>query len=326
MEEAFDWIDGFLRGRTGRPLNAAERLTVARVEARANELISEFRDRRQDLAGDARQFFQLLGQIPVVLKWDQGLKADMSALILCAVNEAERFGDGQGPKKRRFAIELIVRVTERYNYYGLPFLPVIDRTIISPMVGVLIDWSVVVLNLHAAWPPVRRVTFPSIFQGSYGVLFKIGFRIAAVVVSLRKWLLFPSKYERNIRHALRHIDPEVRDLLGILPPDRLHAVFEELVNILAKMGQVTAPYVRLVDQILRLGDLVINLTPAEQQEAAFRVLRGLLEEAYADDAFALAFIDSPLGEFLLRAVVEHTTWILVRNGLLPSVPPRRQIR
>jgi hypothetical protein len=87
---------------------------------------------------------------------------------------------------------------------------------------------------------------------------------------------------------------------------------------MADVGQATALYVRLVDQVLRLGDELAELTPAERSEAVFRMLRGLLLEAYASDKFALAFLESPLGDSLLRAVVQQAAWILARNGLLPS--------
>jgi hypothetical protein len=76
--------------------------------------------------------------------------------------------------------------------------------------------------------------------------------------------------------------------------------------------------VQLIDQVLRLGSEFVDLTPAERSEVAFRILRGLLLEAYAGDEFALLFIDSPLGDQLLWAIVEHTSWVLARNGLLPD--------
>ena len=311
------WLGDLFAGNE-RPLTPTERAAVTRVEANVDELISEFRSKRNELAKDARRLFQSLGRIPTVLKWDEGLKADWSTLIMRVVQQAERFGDGMGAKKRRFAVELVVRVIERYNYQGAPFLPSIERAFVNPIAGIMVDWSVAVLNLHNVWPKVTRVKFPSIFQGSYGFFFKFAFWLAAVIVKLREWFFLPSKYERQIRSALRAIEPDVQRLLRTLPPNRLRETLEELASILAELGQVTAPYVRLIDRVLRLGDSVTRLTVAERQEAGVRVLRRLLQEAYADDPFALVFIDSPLGDSLLRALVEHTTWILFRNGLLPT--------
>ena len=96
------------------------------MDARAWELITELRDKRQSLAADAREAFRLLGKVSTVLHWDR-LRPELSDLILGAVHEAEQFGDGEGPRKRRFAIELITRVVERYNYAGTPFPPSIER-------------------------------------------------------------------------------------------------------------------------------------------------------------------------------------------------------
>lgn len=307
-----------------RRLSRSEEAAVGRVEEHASELIAAYRSERRQLAADAREVFRLLGRIPVVLRWDEALKYDLNALILAAVHEAERFGKGTGPKKRRFAIELIVRVIERYNYHGIPFLPSIEKAFVNPIVGVAIDWSVAVLNLHGIWPPVNRITFPSIFQGTYGPLFRMAFMVASAFLWARKWLMFPTKYEREVRRSLRTMEPQVRNLLATLPPNRLHGVLEELGDIVVQLGNATAPYVGLIDEVLRLTNEVTDLTPAERNEAAFRMLRRLLLEAYADDELALTFIDSALGDYLLWAIVNQTTWVLARNGLLPDPRPRQR--
>lgn len=317
VAEASDWMTDLLLGRGAegrRPSSPA----VDRVEDRAEELLAELRRKRNTLARDARRVFQLLGRIPVVLNWEGRLKPDLSELVLVAVHEAEQFGDRQGEKKRRYAIELIVRVVENYNVGAIPFLPSVEKALVAPLVGIVIDWSVKILNIHGIWPPVTRVTFPRIFQGSYGGFFRIAFWVAGVVLRLRKWLLLPTKYERRIRRSLRAMAPQIERLLRDLPPDRLHGVLEELANVVAELGQATAPYVQLIDQVLRLGSEFVDLTLAERSEVAFRILRGLLLEAYAGDEFALLFIDSPLGDQLLWAIVEHTSWVLARNGLLPD--------
>src|SRR5207244_2025503 len=106
----------------------------------------------------------LLGEIPITLKWRDGLRRDLIALVHSAVEQAERFGDGKGEKKRQFAIDLVVRVLRRYDQSGIQLIPPIENAFIAPFVGVIVDWSVEVLNIHDAWPPIRQVTFPSIFQ------------------------------------------------------------------------------------------------------------------------------------------------------------------
>ena len=151
----------------------------------------------------------------------------------------------------------------------------------------IIDWSVQILNSHHIWPPSGYVKFPSLFQGFYGSLFQFALRAAMGVVKLRKFVFGLTKYERLIRGSLRTLDPQIQRILAELPPSRLQAVLEEVANVIAELGRVTAPYVRLVNNVLMFGDEFIELDPSERKEAAYRVLYRLLSEAYSDDAFAL---------------------------------------
>ncbi len=324
--EASEWLLGDLFGPRKPALSAAEQAVAERAEQLAGQLIDEFRDRRDDIARDAREAFALLGAIPDVLNWNGGLKESLSALVLAAVHQAERFGDGTGAVKRRFASDIVVRVLENYNFGGLPFLS-IQKTLLAPFVGVLIDWSVEILNIHpACWEPVQHVKLPKLKRGIYDGLLRIALAFSRVVMWINKWLVRPTKYERQLRAALKQIAPETADLLRALPPQRLPAIVERLVNIVVKLGNVTAPYVGLVEQVLRLGQEFIGMNVAERTEAVFLMLRGLLLEAYADDQLALIFIDSPLGDTLLRAIVQHSTWVLARNGLLPDPGPNLSLQ
>lgn len=316
VDQGFVWLGDFVSGTSDTALLSSETAPVDLIQVHAEALIAEFRDQRPQLAGDARTAFALLGRIPITVKWNQGLSNGLEALILEAVHQAERFGDRQGPRKRRFAIELVVRAIENYNYAALPFPPNLERTFVAPFLGILIDWSVEVLNLHDLWPPVQHVRFPSIFQGAYGISLKIAWWIAAAGIRLKRGLFFASKYERELRRALQALQPEIRAVLSVLPPENLHTVVDELASIMAQLGKATAPFLHLADGALRLGNEIIELSSEQRSEVAFRMLRGLLSEAYANDDFALAFFDSPLGDFLLRGIVHQTAWVLTRNGLL----------
>jgi len=288
-----------------------------RLQDCADEILDEFRVEGPKLAEAARRVFTLLGELPEVVNWNSGLRRALSALVEAAVQESERFGSGSGPKKRAFAIDLVIRVLRRYNLSGLPFIPPIEDVFVKPVIGVLIDWSVEVLKIHGAWAPIKSVRFPSLYQGAEGKLLRVGVWVWTNLLMLKRVLVYPSAYERNLRDALQSISPEIDSLVSLLPPPRMQRVYQELANIIVELGQVTAPHVRLVDEILRFGREAGDLTQAELREVVFRVLRDLVREAYSNDALALAFLDSSFGDSLLRALVNQTEWILERNGILP---------
>lgn len=316
----FYWDGLLLRARQNNDDETGDP-EVDQVIEHAEELFDEIRARRLEISTDAREIFQLLGEIPITLKWHDGLRRDLVRLIHRAVEEAERFGDGTGEKKRQFAIDMVVRVLRRYNQSGIYLIPPIENAFVVPFVGVIVDWSVEVLNLHNAWPPVKKVAFPSIFQGSYGWLVKLGVGVFRFVTRLRELFFFPSKYERNLRDAMANAEPDIQVLLNDMPPERMREAVTEVVNILVEVGHETVPYLHIVDLLLRLSFEISDLTMEERREAAFIILRRLLREAFADDALALAFIDSYFGYLLIQAMVQSTEWILERNGLLPEAEP-----
>ena len=282
------------------------------------ELIDEFAEQGPQLIADARLIFSLIGEIPVALRWHEGLRRELSALIEGAVQEAERFGSGTGPTKRAFATDVVTRVLRRYNIDGLPFIPPIDDLLFKPMVGVLVDWSVEVLNLHDAWPAAKRVALPRLYAGAHGQLLRVAVWIWWGLLKLKAAFVFPSKYERELRKAVTKLEPEIVAVLAVLPAKDAREVGDRVVNIVFEIGRATAPHVRLVDRIIRFSGELHDATPAERREAAFRVLRGLVLRAYEDDELALLFLDSSFGDFFLRALVNHTEWVLERNGLLPD--------
>lgn len=131
-------VEALLGGAGAPALAPQQEAAAARVAEKADELIAIYRDERRDIAGDAAAALHLLGTIPRILRWDEGLKQAWSGLVLAAVHQAERFGDGTGALKRKFATDLVVRALESYNFGGLPFLT-IQKTLLAPVVGILID-------------------------------------------------------------------------------------------------------------------------------------------------------------------------------------------
>jgi hypothetical protein len=313
-----EWVLDLLFRRPNPPLPPDQEEAVDRLEAEAEGVFANFRRNRRRLAEDARQLFQLLGKIPEEIRWNQGLRQSLHGLVLAAVEQAERFGDGQGENKRKFATTLLVRVVQNYNVGGLPFLPIIERAVIAPIAGIVIDWSVEVLNLNPdLWPAVEHTGFPHRMIDTYGRVIRWALWLAGIFLQLHKLFHF-TRYEREVRDALQAMDLEVLTLLRVLPPDQLHPIFDELATTLDDIGHKTLPFVRLAHDVLRLAAEFTELSPAARTEAVFRMIRDLIREIYANDPFALAFIDSPLGTLLLRTIVEHTEWVLARHGLLPG--------
>ena len=295
----------------------SERIAAAsQVAAIADDLIDDFRDRRMEIARDARVAFHLLGAIPQTLHWNEGLKEGWSALVLAAVQQSERFGDGTGAIKRKFATDLVMRVLERYNFGGLPFLT-LQRTLLAPVVGILIDWTVEILNSRPSfWPEQKRVKLPTLKRGRYEGLLKIALLFSRLVMWINSWLRAPTLYERQLRDAFAKIMPEADAITAVLPPNRLVATIEEVADIVVRLGRLTAPYAGLVQHVLSLGTAFVGLTADERIEAVFLMLRELLLDAYASDPLASMFIDSPFGDALLRGIVGHANWVLAENGLV----------
>ena len=238
--------------------------------------------------------------------------------MLATIYQAERFGDDSGPLKRRFVLDLLTRVFRRYNQNGLPFIAPIEETFVKPFLGVSIDWCVAVLNLHGAWPPVKRVQIPKLFHGRYGRVLRIGLHLLRLWVWLSESFVAPTKYERNLRHAERALQPEIDNFVAALPPAQVHGLVEELATMVQRVGQLTAPHLNTIDALLRLSNELRELKPAERRETIVRIIQELLRRAYARNSFAVAFIDSAFGDFFIREMVENTEWVLARNGLLPA--------
>lgn len=290
---------------------------VDRATAALERLLDEFDARHggRTPIEAARDAFQALAEIPRILRWDTGLRPAVQDLILATIAQAERFGDGTGAYKRRFSIDVITRVLRVYDESGL--IEPVEDVVVAPFVGIEIDWMVQVLNIHDAWPPAQQVSLPRFFDGRHGRLLRFLVGLWRLWVRLGEWLLLPTPYERHLRHARTQVDAQVRALYAVLPPASWHQTTELLVNVVVKFGNLTAPHIATVDQVLRLLADIDRLSLEERREVAFRAVRLVLRRAYADDRIALALIDSTVGQFLVRQMVFSTEWVLRRNNLLP---------
>ena len=299
---------------------AGQSRSESTLEHEISELLDELRAKRGglDFADSAREVFRLLGEIPAIVHWNTGLADAHRELILATVHEAERFGDTTGEFKRRFAVDMTIRVLRRYNLSGLPIPGPIEDTFIKPFVGINIDWCVTVLNINNAWPPVRNVQIPRLFQGRYGRFLQLGASLLRIWVWLREMFFYPSKYERQLRSATKNLEPQINDLLEVLPPASIHKLAERIATIIARAGQLTAPHVRTINSLLTISAEIQQLTQKEREDVIVTVMRRLLRKAYARSPFAVDFIDSVFGDYLLREMVRNTEWVLARNGLLPS--------
>src|SRR5262245_34255353 len=100
VEELSQWIEQVVLRRSGAPpLSANEQEAVAEIDAHAEELILELREKRDQLAGDAQKIFSLFGDIPTIVVWNRGLEESLHAIVRLSVQETERFGSGLGEKK-----------------------------------------------------------------------------------------------------------------------------------------------------------------------------------------------------------------------------------
>jgi hypothetical protein len=280
-------------------------------------LINEFTARRggMTVADSASEIFFQIGLIPRILRWNEGLQDALNDVILATVEQAERFGGKTGPMKRRFAVDLVTRVIRVYEYNGI--LEPVEDVLIKPVVGVLVDWSVQVLNIHHAWKPVPVVKFPSLFQGHYGKLLKLDVWVWNCWVALRRLIVFPSAYERNLRDAYSKVEPAVKSLVSVLPPGDLERTAGLLITVAARIGQLTAPHISTISDLLLLAQEIYHLSPAELQDLIFQVVKILLDRAYAYDTFSRAVLDSDLGKFFIRQMITIVERILAKNGLLP---------
>jgi hypothetical protein len=257
-----------------------------------------------------------LGKIPVLLKWNQGLRPALYDLVLKTVAEAERFGSGSGVLKRRFAVDLVSRILR--DYEPSPLFELVEDVTTEPYVGVLVDWTVEVLNVQDAWPPVTRIKIPGFYSGRYGVLLRLQGWLWRLITAVRTIVTFPSAYERNLRDALRKIDPQVQALKTALPPSTERQNLDAIATIIAKVGRLTAPHVRMAVSLLKMADSIAQESPEERRQLAHDVLKILLERAFADNWLVLNVIDSSIGDSLITEIVRSTDWVLAQNGLLPS--------
>jgi hypothetical protein len=291
---------------------------VDATSAAIEKLLDEFQVRHGGMTPveAAVEAFRTLAQIPHILRWDEGFRAAVHDLVLETVHQAERFGDGTGAFKRRFSVDTITRVLRAYDTTGL--IEPVEDVVVSPFVGIQIDWIVQVLNIHGAWKPVDQVALPSLTGGQYSNLLRALGRMWHVWVKARELLFFPTRYERQLRDARRNIDVQVQALYVIFPIASSKNTVDLLVSVVAKVGNLTAPHVHTIDALWRLTEQLGRMSIADREEVVIRAATLLLRRAYADDDLALSIFDSAIGQFLIRQMVFSTEWVLAKNGLLPN--------
>lgn len=263
-----------------------------------------------------RQALNEIGKIRALLNWNQGLSEAIYALTHKVVIESERYGPGTGELKRRFAIDVVTRILRAYE--PTPLFEVVEDVSIQPYIGILIDWTVEVLNFHQAWPTVSKVKLPSIYSGKYGLLLRVQGWMWLLFRAIQRMVTYPTAYERNVRDALGRLQPQEQALLGALPPASAQRKEDEIVSIVVRIGKLTAPHVRVMISVLKIADELAGETREQRRVVAFEVMKTLLLLAVQDNWLATAALSSGPGDFLIREMTNCVDWVLSRNGLLPS--------
>ena len=263
-----------------------------------------------------RQALNEMGKIPKLLNWNQGLSEAIYALTHNVVIESERYGPRTGELKRRFAIDVATRILREYE--PTPLFEVVEDVSIKPYIGILIDWTVEVLNFHQAWPRVSQVKLPGIYSGKYGLLLRVQSWMWLLFRAIQRTVTSPTAYERNVRDALDRLQPQVQALLGVLPPESARRKEDEIVSIVARIGKLTAPHVRVMISVLKIADELAGETQEQRREVALEVMKTLLLRAVQDNWLATAALSSGPGNILISEMTNCVDWVLSRNGLLPS--------
>ena len=260
-----------------------------------------------------------LGKIPALLHWSDGGRESLYNVIHQAVIEAESYGRNNGALKRRFAIDLVTRVLRQYA--PSPLFELVEDVVMQPYLGVLIDWTVEVLNLHDAWPPVTKVRIPGFLTGRFGWVLRIQTSIWRAATGLWSVISFPSALRAPFRRdALAKTAPQIRALEQVLPPSSIQRDLNEILSVIARVGQLTSPHVRIAAKPLQIAERVAGETPEQRRQLAYGVMRLLLKRAYADNWLTVAVLNSSLGDYLIRELVSSTDFVLTRNGLLAPAP------
>lgn len=261
---------------------------------------------------------QLVQQLRAWLRWDDGLREAIIDLVLGAVQQAERFGDGTGSFKRRFVIDAVARVLE--NNISGGELPDGAHEVLTPFVGIFVDVTVSVLNEHDAWPPIDRVKLPLLFRGK-GVgaaLVRVGLAVWRVWQALVSVLRASTRYERNIRQATARLAAERVALEDVLPRDRLVTVAEQTLTVLEQLGLIIAPQAHTIEALYRLTLEVVGDDEDRRREVVVIAIRVLMKQAYSDSLFLAHLLDGPVGAFVLDEVVRAVGHFVQRLGIEPA--------
>jgi len=306
---------GFLRSPEAIPASMREDV---------RDLVEAFREEigGAQLIPTLTRVSALLDQAAITLRWNDGLRETIVALVTRSVDAAEQqFGPKTGAFKRDFVIDVVLRVLSR-DYLDIP-LPGVVETALKPVVGAFVDWTVEVFNTNRgrAWYAAPETTRLPRRYGGFAL--ETQWRVYRTLLRLWVWLsglfLAVSSYERQLRRVAASLAPHARTMQQLLPVESLSDVAQKLGNILVHLGELTRPHIRTIERLVRFAKSErFNLTDAAgRRKLLVAVLQELLGEVYDEHPFILSLIRSDLGAFLLGEVVSGIELILDKSGMLP---------
>jgi hypothetical protein len=279
------------------------------------DLVDAVRDPkvREGMIESAREAFLLVDGLRNLIRWDDGLRDTLVDLILKSVGEAERFGPKTGPFKRRFVIRVVTRTLAQYPNPPVP-LPLLG--VVEPFVGIAVDWTVAIMNIHNAWTPVKHISVPRLFEGPSGWIWRLGSRLLDFIGQVQEFI-WSNAFQRNVNDARRKLTPILEELQALIPPKSLPDIVDAFATAVNSAGELAIPHLITIDRLIRVIRTAIDVDPSGRHDLAVRALRDILEETYADSPIALGLIRSPIGNFFLNELVHGMERILFQQRVIP---------
>lgn len=285
------------------------------------ELLDAFRTEvgEPQLIPSLLRLSELLDEVTTTLRWNQGMRSVLLEIVARSVDAAEqRFGPNHGEFKRQFVTDVVIRVLSR-EYLGVP-LPGFVESAARPLVGIFIDWTVEVLNVHRGklWydPPgrrrvPRRYAFHPIKWKTYRRLLWLWSWVAGLFVPL-------SAYERRLREVSDSLEPQAKAMRELMPVESIAGAASKVGNVIVDLGVITKPHVRTVEAVLRFtrSQLPRFDDPEERHMLLVTVVQELLCDAYRGEPLMNSAIRSGVGTFVIGEMVRGIEHVLDRADLL----------
>ncbi len=119
--------------------------------------------------------------------------------------------------------------------------------------------------MHDVGPPVTKVRIPGFLTGRFGWLLRTQGSLWRAVAGLWSVFSFPSAYERDLRDALEKTAPEIRALELVLSLSAFQRDLNEILSVIARVGQLTAPHVGIAAKLLKIAARVAGQTPEQRR-------------------------------------------------------------